>query len=261
MNEPRVDGKRGRSIPLSVPRRIMGDLLAFAQRVPTVPVQRVLNVGAVTAARGRLGPGAPSWVAIFARGYAIVASRTPELRRAYLSLPRPRLYEHPFSVASIAIEREYQGENVVFWGHLRCPEDKTLADLHDRLRRFKQEPVESIGLFRKALKLGRLPRPLRRLAWWVGLNAFGGKRASQFGTFGISVYSGLGAESLHPISPLTTTLNYGVIQPDGTVSVRIVYDHRVLDGATIARALASLEAVLNTEIAAELNATSSAQAA
>ncbi len=47
------------------------------------------------------------------------------------------------------------------------------------------------------------------------------------GTFGVSVYSGLGARSLHPISPLTTTLNYGTIGKDGDVSVRIVYDHRV----------------------------------
>jgi hypothetical protein len=37
------------------------------------------------------------------------------------------------------------------------------------------------------------------------------------------------------------------------VDVRIVYDHRVLDGATVARALARLEDVLNGEIAAELS--------
>ena len=49
-------------------------------------------------------------------------------------------------------------------------------------------------------------------------------------------YSNLGAESLHPLSPLTTTLTYGVVRPDGTVPVRVVYDHRVMDGGTIARA-------------------------
>ena len=72
------------------------------------------------------------------------------------------------------------------------------------------------------------------------------------GTFGVSVYSGLGAESLHPISPLTTTLNYGTVEKDGAVTVRVVYDHRVVDGATVARALACLEEVLNQEIVAEL---------
>jgi hypothetical protein len=93
---------------------------------------------------------------------------------------------------------------------------------------------------------------LRRLAWWIGLNVSGRKRAGYLGTFGVSVYSGLGAESLHPMSPLGTTLTYGTIARDGAVSVRIVYDHRIMDGATVARALAELESVLNREIVEEL---------
>jgi hypothetical protein len=72
------------------------------------------------------------------------------------------------------------------------------------------------------------------------------------GTMGLSAYSGLGAESLHPLSPLTTTLNYGVIGADGAVDVRIVYDHRVLDGSTVAGALAALDEVLSGDILAEL---------
>ena len=71
----------------------------------------------------------------------------------------------------------------------------------------------------------------------------------------LSVYSSLGAESLHPLSPLTTTLNYGTINDDGTVWVRLIYDHRVFDGATAARALAKLEEVLHGPILAELRDT------
>jgi pyruvate/2-oxoglutarate dehydrogenase complex dihydrolipoamide acyltransferase (E2) component len=87
---------------------------------------------------------------------------------------------------------------------------------------------------------------------WLGLN-LPRTRPGQFGTFGLSVYSSLGAESLHPLSPLTTTLNYGVIEPDGTVCVRLIYDHRVLDGAMAARALGKLEDVLNGPILNELD--------
>jgi len=83
-------------------------------------------------------------------------------------------------------------------------------------------------------------------------SASGYRRVRNWGTFGVSVYSGLGAESLHPLSPLTTTLNYGVIAEDGTVDVRIIYDHRVLDGGTVARALEHLERILQCEILAEL---------
>jgi hypothetical protein len=140
----------------------------------------------------------------------------------------------------------------VFFGALRGPERQSLADLETALVAFKERPVEAVPRFRRALCVSRLPLPARRLLWWLGLNASGAKRAKRMGTFGVSVYSALGAESLHPLSPLTTTLTYGVIRADGRVPVRLVYDHRVLDGATVARALALLEQVLNGEILAEL---------
>jgi pyruvate/2-oxoglutarate dehydrogenase complex dihydrolipoamide acyltransferase (E2) component len=44
-----------------------------------------------------------------------------------------------------------------------------------------------------------------------------------------------------------------VIEPDGTVCVRLIYDHRVLDGAMAARALGKLEDVLNGPILNELD--------
>ena len=55
------------------------------------------------------------------------------------------------------------------------------------------------------------------------------------------------------LTPLTTGLNYGVVSADGSVDVRLTYDHRVLDGGTAARALADMEAVMNGPILAELN--------
>lgn len=242
---------RGRTLPLSLPRRLVIDLLHFARQIPTVPVQRSVQVGALREVRKQLA-APPSWCVLFTKAYAVVAARFPELRRAYLGFPNPRLYEHPFSIASVAVEREYRGENGVFFAHLRGPENQSLAALEGHLRRFKEEPIEKIGLYRRALYISRLPRPLRRLAWWVGLNSSGPKRAARMGTFGVSVYSALGAESLHPLSPLTTTLTYGTIASDGTVTARLIYDHRVLDGSTVARAMETLDGVLNGEILAEL---------
>jgi hypothetical protein len=241
----------GFSLPLSAPRRLIGDLLHFARQVPTVPVQRRMNLAAVAAAREVSAPKV-GWSAIFTKAYALVAAASPPLRRSYLSLPRPRLYQHPANVATVAVERRFADEDAVFFAHLKEPEKLSLVDLHDRLRQFKDRPFEEVGAFRRALRTSRLPRPLRRLLWWVGLNAFGRKRAHYFGTFAVSAYGGLGAESLHPLSVLTTTLNYGPVGPDGAVDVRVVYDHRVMDGGTVARALAELERVLTHEILAEL---------
>src|SRR5262249_57341667 len=106
-------------------------------------------------------------------------------------------------------------------------------------------PIDSIKDFQLILRISALPRPLRRLLWWLGLN-FGRQRSNFFGTFAISVYSALNSESLHPLTPLTTVLNYGVIDRNGDVNVRIIYDHGVMDGATVARRLAQLEEILST---------------
>ncbi len=250
----------GRNLALSLPRRFICDLVHFAHKVPSVPVQRRMNVAALVAARERAEPR-PSWCAVFTKAYARVAAATPELRRAYLAFPRAHLYEHPLSIASVALERRYGDEDAVFFAPIRTPDTRPLAELDEQLRRHKTDPVESLASFRRALFLSRLPLPLRRFVWWFGLNVWGRKRAAYMGTFGVSVYAGLGAASLHPLSPLTTALNYGVIEPNGDLDVRIIYDHRVMDGATVARALARLEAVLNTEILNELHALRPAEAA
>ncbi|MCI0464773.1 MAG: 2-oxo acid dehydrogenase subunit E2 [Gemmataceae bacterium] len=242
---------KGRNLPLSPPRRFISDLLHFTVRVPTVPVERRMDVEAVALARAE-ALHRPSWCTVFTKAYALVAAARPELRRAYLPFPWARLYEHPHSVASIAIERQWRGEAAVLFAHLRAPEKQPLLRLDQALRHYRDEPIENIGLFRRIARLTRLPWPLRRLVWWALLNTSGYRRARQLGTFGVSVYSALGCQSLHPLSPLTTTLNYGVISRRGRVTVRLVYDHRVLDGSTVARALADLEGVLNGPIADEL---------
>jgi hypothetical protein len=247
-------GKRrpkGRSLPVSAQRQCIIDFLHFAWQVPSVPVQRRMNLAAVAEARQTAAPR-PGWVTLFVKAYARTCADFPELRRAYLKFPRPRFYEHPESVAGVAVERDLDGEKAVLFLQLRAPDALTLTDLDDKLRRARTMPPEAFHSYRMNRRFRWLPGPLRRLAWWVGLNVSGAKRAREFGTFGVSVYSSLGADSLHPISPLTSLLNYGPITADGSVDVRLVYDHRVTDGATIARALARLEEVLRTEIVAEL---------
>ncbi len=241
----------GRRLGLSLPRRFVCDLLHFARKVPTVPVQRRMNIAPLMAARQQADPR-PSWCALFTKAYAMVAAARPELRRAYLSFPWPHLYEHSISVASVAIERKVGDEDAVLFVQIRGPEDHRADQIDDYLRECKTRPVERVGTFRRTLRVSRFPRPIRRLLWWIGLNVSGYRRARNWGTFGVSVYSGLGAESLHPLSPLTTALNYGVIGEDGTVDVRIIYDHRVLDGSGVARALVELEGVLNGPVARSL---------
>lgn len=248
----------GRNIALSLPRRLVCDLVHSAHSVPTVPVQRNMNVGPLSFLRAQL-QARPSWCVLFTKAYAQVSSEFPELRRAYLSFPWARLYEHPTCAASVAVERLYQGEPGVFFAHIHSPEKLGLMEFERQLRRFKEDPIETIADFQSSLRISSLPRAIRRLAWWYITHARGYRKATWLGTFGVSVYSGLGVESLHPLSPLTTTLNYGVIHDNGDVTVRVIYDHRAMDGSTVARALLRLDEVLNRDILAELRTLAAAE--
>lgn len=241
---------RGRAIRLSIPRRMVIDLLHFSSVIPTIPVQRRMSLGPIAAARAACRER-PRWTAIFIKAYALVAREFPEFRRAYVKIPWPHLYEYPVSNASIVIERDYRGEPSLFSIIIKDPAVQSLREVGRSLQHATTAPIDEIKDFRRTMRIASLPRPLRRAMWWLGLN-IGRQRGNYFGTFAVSVYSALNAESLHPLSPLTTLLNYGVMGSDGVVDVRIIYDHRVMNGATVARALARLEEVLNTVVADEV---------
>ena len=51
---------------------------------------------------------------------------------------------------------------------------------------------------------------------------------------------------------LTTTLHHGLLDDRGCIDMRLNFDHRVLDGAPVAQALAQLEATLLGEILDEV---------
>ncbi len=242
----------GRWIPLSLPRRFISDLVYFSKLAPLTTMQRTMRLAAVVEARQRTPPR-PGWCALFVKAFSLVAAQRPPLRQAYMPWPWPHLYEHPISIASVAVERRYGDEDAVFFTHVRNPHEQTLAAIETHLDRCKTEPIESIALFRRILQTSRLPWPLRRFVWRFGLYTSGRRRARHLGTFGVSVTAGLGASGLDLLTPLTTALNYGVVSADGSVGVRLTYDHRVLDGGTAARALADMEEALKGVILVELN--------
>lgn len=244
---------RGKNFGLSLPRRFICDLMHFAQKVQSIPMQRRMQIADLIAARAEW-PQRVSWCAIFLKAYSIVAAERPELRRVYLSFPWGHFYEHPENVASFSLERKYRGEDCVFFARIAKPQQLSLADLDALVRQHKAAPIASVDSYRHALLLSRLPRPLRRFIWWLGLETDGMCRAHFFGTFAISVVASLGAASLHILSPLTTTLNYSPFDGHGFIDVRLTYDHRVVDGATMARAIVHLEGVLRGEILDELRA-------
>jgi hypothetical protein len=241
----------GRNLPLSPLRKLVGDHQHFCGKVPFATVERPLRLAALRAARQACVPR-PSWCAIFLKAMSMVGARHPQFRRAFLPFPWPHLYEHPDNIANFNIERRYQDEDVVFLVQVRRPERRSLTELDAIVHACKDEPVESNKFFRRAIRLSKVPWPFRRLAWWGSLNLSGKLRAHNFGTFSVTSTSSEGAGILALRTLVTSTLHYGLFDDGGNLPARITFDHRVLDGAFVARGLVELEEVLQTTILEEL---------
>jgi hypothetical protein len=247
----RESNQKGICRPLPLHRRLMVDLMNLSKRFPTIPVARTMKLGAVVSARGAC-PARPSWTSLFMKAYSIVCQRNPKLRQLLMTFPWEYLYEHPISLCQVAIERELNGEKVLLPAQVRSPDLQPLTQINDYLRRCKEAPIDDIGYFRQVFQGGRLPKPVRSVLWWMAFNLSACRRAKHLGTFGLTSYGRLGAEQLHPLGPQTTVLTFGPFSDFGEVVVKIVYDHRVLDGAEMARRLVELEDTLHSEIIAEL---------
>lgn len=240
----------GRYIPVSYFRRLVTDLMHFSAKVPTVTLERRMDLTRLIAARQACTPP-PTWSAIFIKAFALVAARTPVLRTSYLTFPWPRFYEHSANIATVNVDRHVADERIVLYAPITSPENRTLRDIDAIIHEHQQQPVNSIASYRRAVRLSRVPWPFRRLLWWAGLNVLGSVRCRFFGTFGITSLGSQGAGITRLVSLLTAQLHYGLFEPTGALEMRLSFDHRVLDGATAARALVDLDDVLLDEMVRE----------
>jgi hypothetical protein len=250
----------GRSARPTVARRLVIDFLRLCRDIPLIPIERRMDLGPLVAARNSTQPRL-SWVAIFIKAWARVGERRPELRRLFLPRPVQRIFEADRPLATLVVERDLHGEPALLPARIDDPGSQALREIHDRLRQYKLEPIESIRDFRRALRFAQFPSLARRLLAEIAVNWKATWRVQRVGTFGVSVTAGSGAATLSLLSPCTTTLHYGMFEPDGALPVRITFDHRVLDGAVVARAMVELETILLTEIVSEVRGLAQAAAA
>jgi hypothetical protein len=241
---------RGTVRKISMPRRLVADLMHASIGVPFVSLTRALDIRQLLEARA-LATEPPGWAAIFVKAFALIAKDEPVLRTLYAKWPWPSFYELPRSIAMVAIARVEDGQDCVLPQKVPAPDALALTEVDAQIRQAKDAPIDEVPAFRKILRVTRLPLPLRRLMWLVGLN-FGRQRANWFGSFGVTSVAAYGAGELHALSPGPFILSYGVVAPDQSIDVVIRWDHRITDAALIAKALTRLEQVLNSEIAAEL---------
>lgn len=227
---------------------MVGDLCRLARRYPLYPLERTFHLPELTALRERTVPRV-SWAVLFLKAYALLSADEPRLRQAVMPFPWPHLYEHPHAVGMLAVHREDLGVDRLCWGRFVEPENRSLLDLQAELVRYKTEPVDEI--FRRQVRMSRCPGLVRWLGWHLSLDFSGTKRAKRVGTFGMSTLAGQGSiNRYHPC--LTSSLTYGPTDAQGRVVVTIVFDHRLIDGAPLAAALAHLEKIMQGPLTREL---------
>jgi hypothetical protein len=249
---------KSRRLSISCNRALVLDGLYFARDVTLFPVEREFDLGEVAQLRIRQ-PSRVSWSVLFLKAFDLVARDHAPLRQAYIRWPLPHLLQSPGSVGMLAINREFQGEDRLCWGRFDEPADQPLTALQQRLDAYTQQPVEQI--FKRQVRVSRLPTWLRRAFFWWNLNFAGSLRGKRLGTFSLSTLAGQGAlNRAHPTF-LTSSLTYGPIDANGRATVTLLCDHRVLDGAVAARALGDLQGVMSGQIADELQLSIAAKAA
>src|SRR5579864_7628784 len=189
---------RGRFRKISLPRRLIIDLMRASRRVPFVSLSRTLNIRPLAEARAQVARP-PGWAAIFVKAFALVAKEEPVLRTLYTAWPWPSFYELPKSVAMVAISRLAYGEECVLPQRVAEPDTLPLAEIDRLIRHAKEAPVAEVPMFRKIMLATRLPYPLRRLAWLFGAT-FGRQRGNYFGSFVVTGVAAFGGGELHALS-------------------------------------------------------------
>lgn len=240
---------RGTVRKISLSRRVIVDLMRASADVPFVAVRRTLSVGRLAAARKGLR-NRPAWAAIFAKAFAILASEQPILRRVYLKWPWPHFYEFPQTVAMIVVAPDASPGGVLLFP-VKAPDLTSLAEADAGVRRAKAQPIEATPFFRKTMTVARLPNPIRRLAWAIGLN-FGRQRGNFFGTLLVTSVAAFGGGEVEALGPQSFIFSYDRLTSDGNIDVMIRWDHRITDAAFVSSELSRLEQILNNQIADEM---------
>jgi hypothetical protein len=249
---------RGSVRKVSLSRRVIVDLMRASADVPFVAVRRTLSIPRLAAARKGLSQR-PAWAAIFAKGFAILAREQPILRRVYLKWPWPHFYEFPQTLAMIVVAPDASPDGVLLFP-VKAPDLNSLTEADAAIRNAKSQPIEATAFFRKTLTVTRLPNPIRRLAWAIGLN-FGRQRGNYFGTLLVTSVAAFGGGEVEARGPQSFILSYDRLTGDGTIDVMIRWDHRITDAADIGVELSRLEQILNQEIADEMLALASTERA
>jgi pyruvate/2-oxoglutarate dehydrogenase complex dihydrolipoamide acyltransferase (E2) component len=249
--------KPHRAIPLTGLQRFLGNLHDEARSYWLMPcwievdMHRCQEERAVRERRGEPKTTYTSYI-IKAVADAIRAAMpdNPEFNAALVGFPRKRLICFDQVDAAVTIERRHEGDDSFFVGIIRDADTKSTAAISAELAGFRDESSPSAKAASSDLdSLTRAPALLRRLLLWLSRN-IPGLVARHRGTFFLSTVGkygvGMYLMSNHNLSiSFSEITSRPVVRGDAVVispvaTLTLVYDHRVMMGAPVARLMADI---------------------
>ena len=242
----------GKLIKLSNGRRLVEDIIHVANKTPLAAFAGDYDAGLVAKFRRHSRPKI-AWNVLYMKAYACVSQQDPTLRRSYVRFPWGHLYEHDRTVCMMTIAREHEGEERLFFARFNSPEERSLVELQKHYDYYRKAPIKEIKQFRHQINFAKAPRFVRRFAWWSMFNLWPQTRAGHMGTFGISIsgYKGCYAAS-HHLGTNSTILGVDPFPKNGVSRILLTFDHRVMDGTPVTKAMQQLHHMLTTAIKVEL---------
>ena len=196
--------------------------------------------------RKQKGSPSPSFVAYSLWAYGHSLAEFPELN-SYLRLyPTTRLAVYDDVDIALTIERKWNDRRIVLLALLKESQAKSLDEIHEFLCNRRDAPVESLEEFANYKRLLKVPAFCRWHLFQIFCKPFPGIMQQLVGTTAFTSIGKFGTSLTTPISPRSSTLSVGkvetrprvcgnAIKAAPSVWITLTYDHRITDGADVAR--------------------------
>lgn len=184
--------------------------------------------------------------AILLKAIGIAQRAHPDSRS--ILLPWGRVVTLGHIVAGFTVERFVRTHPAVFLGTIESPDIKPLEQIMSELQQYSECSITEHPQLEIERRFSEMPWLFRRLVFWLGLN-FPAFRIRHMGaSFGLTSLGKYGVKALTGPCVCTSTFGVGAVEDrpavlNGKVIVRptmtlsLLFDHRVIDGAAAARFL------------------------
>lgn len=185
---------------------------------------------------------------------------------AQLSHPDSRTFALPFGrtvtyndvVAGFTVEREVDGEPIVFFGEIEKPHLKSLEEIAAELKTYSSGGLMTVPKLRQQMIFARMPWLVRQIILYAGLFFPSLRLLCMGATFGLSSLGALGVSSVCGPSVCTAVFGVGaaenqLVVRNGELSVRPImslslsWDTNAMDCQGAARFLQTIKKLLDSD--------------